>query len=231
MLDIQQQNKLLASEVEALHEKLKTYKAEVSLVIEAMENSFIKAKQDVMAYVQELVNNHNTEVALYKFGLERFSSNDNDIKFYTGFPTYKHLVLFFEFVQPSAENMTYCYASGLLESRPACRSLPIIDELFLFLVRLRVGALEQHLAHLFNLHVSTISRKIVTWANYLYFFLGVQPIWPSKEKIFQSMPNIYKEIYPNVRVILDCTEIQVETPDPHSYCNLSSILVTNHIQH
>ena len=87
---MQQQNKALASEVQALHDELHTHKQQVSLVIEAMEKSFMKAKEDVMLFVNDLISNHNTEVALYKFGLERFSSNDDDIKVYTVFPSYKN---------------------------------------------------------------------------------------------------------------------------------------------
>ena len=34
------------------------------------------------------------------------------IKFYTGFPTYKHLLVFWEFVKPNAERLVYSYASG-----------------------------------------------------------------------------------------------------------------------
>ena len=78
------------------------------------------------------------QLALSTFGLERFSSDNDSITFYTGFPTYKHVILFYEFVKPTAETMTYCYASGEGESRPGSRSMKLIDEMFLFLVRLKV---------------------------------------------------------------------------------------------
>lgn len=54
--------------------------------------------------------------------------------------------------------------------------MQLIDELFMFLVRIELGLFQQDLAHRFNLHMSTVSRKLTTWANYLYFLLGNQGI-------------------------------------------------------
>ena len=42
-----------------------------------------------------------------KFGLERFSSSDEDIKFYTGFPDYVTLLEFWKYVEPNASKLTY----------------------------------------------------------------------------------------------------------------------------
>lgn len=195
-----------------MQDQIDTSKQHFGLELEALQKSFSKSRENMVTFIKQLVTEHNTQLALNRFGLERFSSNDNDIKFYTGFPSYKHFVLFYNFIQPNADNMTYCYASGISESRPDCRSLPLIDELFLFLVRIRLGLFEQQLSHLFNLHISTISRKITTWANYLYFFLGVQPVWPSRERINEYMPQSFKNLYPKTRVVLDCTELNVQTP-------------------
>ena len=74
-----------------------------------------------------------------KFGLERFSSDSELIKFYTGFPTYKHILFFYEFVKPSAENMVYCYATRAEENRRSTHTMHIIDEMFMFLVRIKLG--------------------------------------------------------------------------------------------
>lgn len=158
-----------------------------------------------------------------KFGLERFSTDNDSIKFYTGFPSYHHLVTFYEFVKPCAETMQYCYTNSTSSpfTRPGGRTMALIDELFLFLVRIRLGLFQQDLAHRFNVHESTVSRKVVTWANYLYFFLGVQPIWPSREVVLKYMPQVFKDLYSSTRVIIDCTEIKVQVP--------SSLLLQSHV--
>lgn len=161
--------------------------------------------------IEELTSQINI-LRIYKFGVERFSTDDEDIRFYTGFLSYRHLCNFFEFIAPSAECMSYVYAYSSQESRPSARNLPLIDEFFLFLVRIRLGLFVQDLAHRFNISISSVSRKVTTWANYLYFVLGNQPIWPSREAINFHMPDAFKELYPQTRVILDCTEIFVQTP-------------------
>ena len=44
--------------------------------------------------------------------------------------------------------------------------------------------------------------------------LSVQhlPVWPSKEKIKEHLPDSFKGKYENVRGILDCTELKCELP-------------------
>ena len=42
--------------------------------------------------------------------------------------------------------------------------------------------------------------------------LGSQPIWPSKEDVNCYMPECFHTLYPTTRVIIDCTEIHVQTP-------------------
>ena len=36
--------------------------------------------------------------------------------------------------------------------------------------------------------------------------------WPSREVLKQNMPQVFKQLYPNCRVIIDCSEIFIETP-------------------
>ena len=37
-------------------------------------------------------------------------------------------------------------------------------------------------------------------------------IWPSREVITKTMPEVFKDKYPSTRVIIDCTEIKCEMP-------------------
>ena len=67
--------------------------------------------------------------------------------------------------------------------------------------------------------------KQVTWTNYLYFLLGSLPIWPSREQVNKTMPRSFQDAFPTVRVIIDCTEIKVQTP---SSLTLHSEFYSNH---
>ena len=80
------------------------------------------------------------------------------------------------------------------------------------MIRLRLGLLVTDLRVRFNISTSTVSRIILTWANFLYTMLGQVQIWPKTAQIKNSMPECLKTIYPKTRVILDCTEIKVKRP-------------------
>lgn len=203
---------VVKAEVEAAREKTATAQAAV-LAAEVLTKSAQAAESAAKAETRFIkAQLHESVPKIHKFGVERFSKDNDLIKFYTGFPSYQHFFQFYEFARPCAEHMKYVYSAGTQESRPAARTMLIIDELFLFLVRLRLGLFEQDLADRFLIHISSVSRKITTWANYLYFLLGSQPIWPSRQQVNHYMPENFKALYPNTRVIIDCTEMFVQTP-------------------
>ena len=60
-------------------------------------------------------------------------------------------------IKPGAETMTYCYASNMPSvSRPSSKKNVIDDELFMFLVRIGPGLLQQDLAHKYNVSKCTV---------------------------------------------------------------------------
>ena len=149
------------------------------------------------------------QLVLNKFGLERFGTENDSIKFYSGFPSYAHIQFFSQFVQLSAEMMTYCYGSGERESRPASGNMLLVDKLFMFIVHLKLGLFKQDR---FMIHRSSVWRKLITSSNFLYFLLGSQMMWPSRDDVNWHMPEGFKKLYPSSWVILDCTEVFVQAP-------------------
>ena len=208
---IEQDYQAARSQIQSLMEQLKITQLEVSK--KEAEMRILKAaatatKESSEAKIQEL----ETSLRISWLGLERFFKDNALVRFYTVFPTYDHFKLFFEHVKPTADTMVHVYASGIGTNRPGVHKMQLIDELFLLCVQLKLGLFELDLAQCFGVHVSSVSRKITTWANFLYFFLGNQPIWPTRECINELMPDSFKELYPSTRVIIDCTEINVQTP-------------------
>ena len=126
---------------------------------------------------------------------------------------------FYDFLGPAADNLKYSkkqeesdIQSGAESKRLRQRSLPPFEEFFMTLVRLRLGLVEEDLAHRFGVSQSTVSRITCTWINFLYMKLKELPLWPPKELVKANMPQQFKTRYPATRVILDATEIYIEQP-------------------
>ena len=185
---------------------------------EALRNR-IAELEEIIAVMSEKI----TVMSLDKFGLERFSNNPEQIQFYTGFSSYELLKSVFIWLEPSAKNMnTWSQVQrsgtppvdfqGKTGDSSTKFTLPLIDQFFLFLVRVKQGFPIEDLAVRFKVSPSTVSRVFLTWANFLYFMLGQIPIWPTKVQVKANLPDCFKLTYPNTCVILDCTEIKVQTP-------------------
>ncbi|XP_064464256.1 uncharacterized protein LOC135375493 [Ornithodoros turicata] len=48
--------------------------------------------------------------------------------------------------------------------------------------------------------------------KFLCEYLDKAPIWPSRDIVDEFMPEVFRESYTSTRVILDCTELYIETP-------------------
>ena len=92
------------------------------------------------------------------------------------------------------------------------RKFKPVEEFFIELCRLRGGFSERHLAHLYGVAQSTISRLLVPWINFMYLKFGQVCIWPSKSVVQATMPADFKEKFPSTRVIIDFTEVFCEMP-------------------
>ena len=139
------------------------------------------------------------------------------------------MIAFWNFVKPCSESLlswnqarskvngnatdtAFPYLQGQKKEKQRKRKIEPIDQMWMFLPRVRLGLFKRDLAHRFNVSVSTVSDVVITWAHYLYILLGSLPGRPSKEKVKQHLPESFKGRYENVRGILDCTELKCELP-------------------
>ncbi|XP_021348809.1 uncharacterized protein LOC110447438 [Mizuhopecten yessoensis] len=151
--------------------------------------------------------------------LGRFSTDQQMINFYTGFKDYETLKRIFIGLQPTTTMIRWSEMQRHFSNTEIIKlntyrfeALPLIDQFFLFMCRVRQGFPEQDLAVRFSISQSSVSRILITWSNYLYMMLGSLPIWPPRHVIDSHMPAAFKETYPKTKVILVCTEIKVQTP-------------------
>jgi len=140
-------------------------------------------------------------------------TEDDSISFYTGFPNMETFQATLTDLNPGkhGENIRYWRSSeskvekshydednhqNTISKRGRSRTLKLEDELFLVICRLRQEFHEQHLAFLFGISQSTISRIFISWINFMYLRYGTINIWPTRDKIDKTMPEDFKAKYP-----------------------------------
>ena len=139
------------------------------------------------------------------------AGDDARVAFYTGFPSFAHLKICFDFLGPAASHLLYRDSKRAVhqsnKGRPRC--LSPLDEFFLTLVCLRLGLLEQDITYCFGVSQSTVSRIFTTLINFMYLQFNQIPLWPPLEFVQANMPKAFN---PTTRVIIDATELFVQQP-------------------
>lgn len=197
------------------------------LVIQLKEKEEVEAKlKEDLACQQQLASNLAMQNKALendtRLSFEMIKHDKELVRFYTGFPDADTFYTLFASLQPF-------FDAGLVRSSSTYRSgehhvpnprTPLLskeDELFLTLVRLRLGAPLTDLAFRFKIHTSTVSRIFTTYLDLLFrhFEVMESDFWPSRAQIDANMPDEFKRHYPSTRCVVDCTEIMIEKPsDP-----------------
>ena len=201
----------------------------LNLKITELEADNIQLQEKVTSLKSRIFNFENiaAKPELFKkltgFGLDKFNylqeflnpgKNCENIKFYEPGDSY----------QPSSMDDT----SSSKKRGPKPKIKPT-DQLFLFLIWLKCGLTLHFTSWLFDTPKSTVSRYIITWVNFLYYSLGGSvSIWPSKQQIIETMPEIFRKTYPSTRCIIDCTELFCQRP---SSLTIQSALYSSYKHH
>jgi len=85
------------------------------------------------------------------------------------------------------------------------------EEMFLTLVRIRLGLVEEDLAFRFKVSQSTVSSITTTWYPFLAREWNIFIYWPTQEENQRYFPKCFSK-WPKTIGILDCTEGGMEKP-------------------
>ena len=187
-----------------------TDKEVLSSKVDALE---LKVKE-----LEDKIHQAEINAAQQIFRLENIKQKEELVKFYTGFPDYATLMIFFEeILEHDAVVMRIWKGKDCKDDfdemkcgRP-CK-LPLLEQFFMTLVRLRLGLLELDLANRFGVSQSTVSRITLTWINLLYHSFKAIERFPPWNVVRKYMPEVFKKEYPNTRIIIDATEFFIERP-------------------
>jgi hypothetical protein len=109
--------------------------------------------------------------------------------------------------------------SGIFQSlKPALWSDPrfalTLEEQFLVtLMKLRLNLSRKDIAYRFKISINTVTTYIEKFVNAMFIRLPIVLLRePDREAASKTLPLSFREQYPNVNYIIDCTELKYETP-------------------
>lgn len=114
------------------------------------------------------------------------------IKFFTGLPNVRTVMLLFTYVSSSLSEKI------ILSLRP-------VQELFLTLMKLRLDFSEEFLGHLFGIRQTTAECVFRRWIHVMSIRLHPLIVWPGRKYLQRSLKL-------NCICIIDCFEVFIEPP-------------------
>lgn len=91
------------------------------------------------------------------------------------------------------------------------RTLRLIDEFVMVMMRLRLGLLLIDLQHRFKVSSGRISRVFTAWIKFMHSCFNELIFLPKLSVLQQRVPKCFGN-FSDTRVVLDCTELFVQTP-------------------
>ena len=138
-------------------------------------------KQEINKLNRQLqdMQRQNDDLNKRLFMFENLKTKDSSAAFYSGFPNWDTFMAVYTYLDPGerGENISYWRSSNAdifadytnedPTKKGRARSSRPVDEFLMVMCRLRQGFHEDHLAHLFNVSTSTVSRIFITWINFM----------------------------------------------------------------
>ena len=154
------------------------------------------------------------------FSIQNAQENKEMLHFYIGLPDYETFEILFNYLGPAVKKLANFGSNTAGEKinsethvkRGPKRALSPQQELFIVLSRLQCGLLEKELAFHLGISVAHVSRICATCIDFLHSRFRALPIWAPRQTVDETMPECFKESYPNTRVIFDCIELFIEQP-------------------
>ena len=138
------------------------------------------------------------------FSVLNFVNDNAGMKYYTGLECYSVFVSVLSSLGPSVYKLHYLY-----DRKP---QLPVCDQLFLTLVKLRTYKPNFELSRLFCITEAEVYVIFVTWIRFMSSQWREIVLWPNREAVDFFAPLDMKQRFPTTRVIIDGTEIPVKKP-------------------
>ena len=142
---------------------------------------------------------NDTRLSQKPFTEDYFAGDDENVRFYTGLPSFDILKTTFEFIK-------------LFVTR-RCLTLTLFQEFILVLMKLRLDVPFQDHAYRLEISLSTVSRIFLAWMIVMDIRLSPLINWPEREDLWRTMPKCFQFSFgKKTTVVIDCFEVFIERP-------------------
>ena len=184
------------------------------------ENTLLKFKLDSHKCAVKVVQTPTPKIPLHHIIL----CSNTDTQFYTRLKSISLFDKLCEYITPFVTRRWYggqkivSHKRRLFHQSPVKfgpkRKLCASEEFLLTLMKLRLGLTHRDLGNRFNVSTSLACKIFHSWLDAMAKTLGKTVVWFSKEHVKATLPERFKRL-PELRAIIDCSEIFIETPkDP-----------------
>jgi hypothetical protein len=107
----------------------------------------------------------------------------------------------------------FTYLSSCMKKQKLVKgSLPLREQLFITLVRLRQNISFRVLSCITSVPKSTLIDYFWKWLDLMYVHLKFLIRWQDRETIYATIPPVFKNKFPHLTAIIDCFEIFIQSP-------------------
>ena len=133
-----------------------------------------------------------------------FNHDPEGLHFYTGLENYEKFVFVLSTLCPAAYELKYYH--GVVPS------LPVEDQFFVTLIKLRRKKTNFEFSRMFAISQATVTNIFVTWINFMTVQWGEIDWWPSRDLVSYFAPIDFQLKFPTTRVVVDGTECPIQKP-------------------
>ncbi|XP_053119524.1 uncharacterized protein LOC128330520 [Hemicordylus capensis] len=191
------------SQLETENRNLRCERDQLEATVQRLRKELDASGATVLSLSRQLRGQHRTQAPHGAFSLESVKGDAKWLRFYTSFDEYPRLTAFLDFLLDGKRE------EGSPESGSHSALSPE-NQLFLVLVRLRLGLLLQDLAFRFHISESTASRYWLSWTEFMERRLKQIPVTCSQRYVDAFKPQRLIQHHDMSLVTLDCAEFFFE---------------------
>ena len=148
-------------------------------------------------------------------------TRDVDVNFFTGLQDAATFKIIFDYLSKKGAYMHYWkglkntfkdLSSPRNLNNVSLRSMTLEQEFLMVMMRLRLALLNNDLANRFIVSTSVVSSVFTTWIKLIASEMKWLIHWPDRNVIRRNLPSMFRKYYPNCCIIIDCSELFIETP-------------------